>query len=249
MKKKDKDERGGAGFMLCCCSLSHVVIAQSWPLHCVGLTLPLPWGRQPMLVIWMISGPINSPCSLIKPQRKRYHFPAISEDQCILLSTLFTAASALLLIHAIRHSQGWRFPLRSSNHLLYPWSPAGTTCATSPQPSVHISRLRERLQSEEGLCTFRHFSLEWTQITPLSFPLSGPGSDLQEPMELFCALDFRTAPEMSEAFDGVTTTSSPQIKSSRSCLMYPFLYSQIHSTHVHGASMYQVLAGCPMSQV
>lgn len=33
------------------------------------------------------------------------------------------------------------------------------------------------------------------------------------------------------------TSSIPQIKNPKSCLMYPFLYSQIHSTHVHGTSM------------
>lgn len=87
------------------------------------------------------------------------------------------------------------------------------------------------------------------RVNPNCLPLLSTQSSRiwsQEPMELFCALYPRKALEMSEAFDRVIPASSiSKIKNFKSCLMYLFIHSPIHSTLVYGTPMYQVLVGCP----
>lgn len=169
-RKKTKMKGEGQDSCVAVVVPSHMLPSHKADSHTVWGWRRAAWRRQPMLFIRMTSGPTRSPCSLIKPQKKIL-LPSIP------LSRSSQQPPALLLSHAIRHKQGWRLPSRSSSHLLDPRLPAGTTCATSPQVSVHISRIREHLQYEEGLCTFRHFSLEWTQITSLfstQWPRIGP---------------------------------------------------------------------------
>lgn len=95
------------------------------------------------------------------------------------------------------------------------------------------------LAAKEGPGTFGHFSvlsLQWTRSFP--FPLHPVIQGLVSGTHgiVWCPSP-QTALEMSEAYDCISLGSPiPQTKIPKSCLIYLFIHSLIHSTYIPGAS-------------